>query len=76
LDCCGTEGYGRFHFKDRLKFYYQARGSNCEVQNFIILSKDLGYLNEQDYNDLKSKSYEGYKVLNGLIRSTSELTDR
>ena len=37
-----AEGYGRFFFKERLKFYYYARGSNCEVHSrlrFFVLTK-------------------------------------
>jgi four helix bundle protein len=32
-----AEGFGRFHYKDKIKFYYNARGSVCEVQNFLFL---------------------------------------
>lgn len=39
-----AEDYGRYHYKDKNKFYYQARGSSAEVQNHLILAKDLGYL--------------------------------
>jgi four helix bundle protein len=42
-----AEGFGRFHYKDKLKFYYNARGSVCEVQNFIFLAQDLGYLDKK-----------------------------
>lgn len=44
-----AEGFGRFHFKDRIKFYYQSRGSNMELQNHIILAKDLGYLTIENF---------------------------
>ncbi|MFA5828292.1 MAG: four helix bundle protein [Candidatus Shapirobacteria bacterium] len=36
-----AEGFGRYHFNDKIKFYFQARGSLKEVQNFILLAKDL-----------------------------------
>jgi four helix bundle protein len=26
-----AEGFGRFHYKEKIKFYYNARGSICEV---------------------------------------------
>jgi four helix bundle protein len=42
-----AEGFGRFHYKDKLKFYYNARGSVCEVQNFIFLAQDLEYLDKK-----------------------------
>ena len=27
-----AEGFGRFHYKEKIKFYYISRGSSCEVQ--------------------------------------------
>lgn len=67
-----AEGWGRYHYADKSKFYYQARGSNAEVQNFVILAKDLGYLDSKDYKQLKEKVFQGFKVINGLIRSTEK----
>jgi four helix bundle protein len=40
-----AEGFERYYFKDKIKFYYQARGSLAEVQNFLLLAKDLGLIN-------------------------------
>lgn len=65
-----AEGYGRYHYRDKNKFYYQARGSNAEVQNYLILAKDLGYLTDEQYQQLKQITFEGYKLLSGLIKST------
>lgn len=67
-----AEGWGRYHYADRIRFYYQARGSNCEVQNFLILSKDLGYINEMEYNNLQNLAIKGFQVINGLIRSVEK----
>jgi four helix bundle protein len=64
-----AEGWGRYHHADRNRFYYQARGSNCEVQNLLIIAHELGYLSEKDFNQLKESVFRGFKVLNGLIRS-------
>jgi four helix bundle protein len=67
-----AEGWGRFHYLDKMKFYYQARGSNTEVQNFLILSRDLGFLKENDYNSVTEIVSRGIQVLNGLIRFTEK----
>ncbi len=65
-----AEGYGRFHEKDRARFYLQARGSNTELQNHIILAHDLKYITDGDYEELKRDIFEGYKIICGLIKST------
>ncbi len=67
-----AEGYGRFHTKDRIRFYLQSRGSNTELQNHIILAHDLGYLNNEEYEQLKVEIFEGYKIICGLIKSTAD----
>ena len=67
-----AEAWGRFHFADKIRFYYQARGSSAEVQNFLILAYDLGYLTEKELQFLKEKIWQGFQVLNGLIRSTEK----
>ena len=68
-----AEGYGRFHSKDRTRFYYIARGSSTELQNHLILAYDLGYISEEIYDELKKNIFEGYKILCGLIKSTDNM---
>ena len=66
-----AEGYGRYHFKDKLRFYYQARGSNTECQNHLILAHDLSFTSDDEHTVLKIAVFESYKVLCGLIASTA-----
>jgi four helix bundle protein len=64
-----AEGFERYHFNDKIKFYYQARGSNGEIQNFLILSRDLGFISEEVCKRNLEKSKEVGQLINGLIRS-------
>ena len=64
-----AEGFGRYHFKDKIKFYYQARGSATEVQDFLLLTKDLEYITWEECKILGEKLNEIIKLINGLIRS-------
>ncbi len=43
-----AEGFGRYHYKDKIKFYYNARGSLLEVEHFITLGNKLNYFSTQD----------------------------
>lgn len=54
-----VEGMGRNTTKELLIFSYNARGSLSEVVYYLILSKDLGYLKEANFDDL-------YRRYNGL----------
>ncbi len=58
-----AEGYGRFHSKDRIRFYLHARGSSTELQNHLILAHDLDYITEEEFNELKTDAFEGYNNL-------------
>ena len=66
-----AEGFERYHFKDKTRFYYQARGSVAEIQNFIILDKDLDYISSIACKDLDEKANKVRQLINGLIRSIS-----
>jgi len=48
-----AEGFERYHFNDKKRFYYQARGSVGEIQNFLILAKDLNFISIENYNGIK-----------------------
>jgi four helix bundle protein len=65
-----AEGFGRYHYMDKAKFYLNARGSLYELKSHLLVAKDLGFGNEADYK----KSIEMIEVLgiqlNNLIAST------
>ena len=67
-----AEGFARYHFKDKTKFYYNARGSVAEVQNFLLLAKDLSYIDLKTCKEFGEKANEISKLINGLIRSTKK----
>lgn len=65
-----AEGFGRQGLKEKVQFYYQAHGSLSEIKNQIILSKDLGYIKENDFDIIKDQIIISQKLLRGLIRKT------
>jgi four helix bundle protein len=68
-----AEGMGRYSYKDRIRFFYNSRGSIFEVENFNLLAKDLKYLSESEFNVLQLQIEETRKTLNGFIGSTEKL---
>lgn len=71
-----AEGFSRYHFKDRLNFYYQTRGSASEVQTQLIIAKDLGYITDLDFKIMFDTSQRVLIILSGLIKSTESRTKR
>jgi len=64
-----AEGFGRETIADKKHFYVMARGSAYELQNQIILSKDIGHISASEHDKLMSSSVDSIKLIHGLIRS-------
>ena len=64
-----AEGYGRFHYKENVQFCRIARGSAYELLDHLITCKDLGYLDDQAHDTLRSKLLRFIQLVNGYIRS-------
>lgn len=51
-----AEGTGRFSQKDLAHFLQMSLGSSHEVEYLLLLSKDLGFINNETYIQLERKS--------------------
>ena len=63
-----AEGWGRFHFLESRKFYFNARGSQAEVLDHLMEAKDCSYISSELYKSLRADVIESIKILNGYIR--------
>ena len=64
-----AEGFKKPGVKDKLNFYNIAQGSLEELRYYLILSKDLGYLS--DNQELVASAEEIARMLHGLIASVA-----
>lgn len=64
-----AEGFGRFYFKDKLVFFYHARGSLFEVKHFLEISFRMGFITEEEKNSLFTKLNNLAVKLNNFINS-------
>ncbi|MBI4097926.1 MAG: four helix bundle protein [Candidatus Levybacteria bacterium] len=62
-----AEGFGRQGYKEKVQFYYLAQGSLIELKNFIIITKDVGYLKPGQFEELNDQANLTHKLLQGLI---------
>lgn len=67
-----AEGFSRTTTPDKKHFYSMAHGSLTEVQNQLLIAKDVGYLPEIVFRELADKSVTVHKLLTGLIKSMKE----
>ena len=64
-----AEGYERNHRKEYLQFLFIAKGSLGEVETYLQLAKDLGYLTGSDYFAANGIREETSRIIKGLIRA-------
>lgn len=65
-----AEGFSRQGFKEKLQFYYMALGSITELQNQLLIAKDLGYLNQVEFDKVVKQVISVHKLLNSFISKT------
>lgn len=66
-----AESFGRYHYKDKVNFLYHARGSLLEVQHFLILSKELKFIEQKALGSLlKEITNLGVKLNNYITAIT------
>ena len=67
-----VEGRGRGSKKDYKRFLYISRGSLEEVKYQLLLAKDLGYVELNQFEVASELAMEVGKLLNGLIKYLSD----
>ncbi|MDA3840442.1 MAG: four helix bundle protein [Patescibacteria group bacterium] len=70
-----AEGFSRNSYKDKLKFYYISQGSLTELQNQLLIAKDVEYIISVVFKSLADKTVVSHKLINGLIKKSKEIYD-
>lgn len=65
-----AEGFSRQSYKEKIQFYSMSHGSLTEVQNQVIISKDLNYLDPAIFDTLLQHIETVHKLLNALIKKS------
>ena len=68
-----AEGFSRQTYKDKLHFYSIALGSLTEVQNQLLIARDILYLLSEDFTKAANQTIIVSKTMNGLIRKTKQI---
>ncbi len=67
-----AEGFSRPSYPDKLRFYYIALGSLVEVQNQLLIARDVGYLSVERFNTIAQQAVSTHKMLNAFIGTTKQ----
>ena len=69
-----AEGSGRESDRDFARFLSIAAGSASETEYHILLARDLGYLDQMDYERLNNNITEIKRMLNSFIKKLTPNT--
>lgn len=66
-----AEGFSRQSKKEKIQFYFTAKGSLTELQNQLLVSKDVNYLDKIEFKSTAEQTILVHKLINGLIKSAN-----
>lgn len=68
-----AEGFSRQSYKEKLRFYSIALGSVTELQNQLLVAKDVGYISKEEFQKLSGQTVRVHKLVNGLIKKSKSV---
>lgn len=67
-----AEGFTKKSAKEKCQFYNTAKASLTELQNQILIAKDVKYSDKDSFLKIAEQSVLVNKLLSGLLKSTRE----
>ena len=64
-----AEGFSRNSSKEKIQFYFTALASLTEVQNQLLIARDIKYIMNDKFNVYAQHTIVVSKLINGLIKS-------
>lgn len=68
-----AEGFSRNSYKEKVQFYSVALGSITEVQNQLLIAKDIGYITKDEFSKTAEMTVVVNKITNGLIKKSKTM---
>ncbi|KKQ77178.1 MAG: S23 ribosomal protein [Candidatus Daviesbacteria bacterium GW2011_GWF2_38_6] len=68
-----AEGFSRQSYKEKSYFYSMALGSVTELQNQILIARDIRYINQDEFQPMAEQSIIVNKLINGLNKKTKTM---
>ncbi len=70
-----AEGFSRQTNKDKLHFYTMSQGSFTELQNELLIAKDINYISDSLFKIAAGQTVVVNKLINGLKKYLRNQTD-
>lgn len=71
-----SEGYGRYHFKEKKNFSYYSRGSLYESRTWLEKARCRNLIEEEQFIYFKENINKLGKILNGYIKSIGDINSK
>ncbi|MBM3212056.1 four helix bundle protein [Candidatus Poribacteria bacterium] len=68
-----AEGFSRYSYKEKMQFYSTALGSLTELQNQLLIARDICYIDHIEFNELADMTINIHKMTNGLIKTSKSM---
>ena len=65
-----AEGFSRKSEKDKIHFYNISLGSTTELQNQLLIARDIKYINNSEFMKISDQTILVHKLTNGLVKSS------
>ena len=68
-----AEGFTRMGKQEKRQFYYTAKASLTELQNQVLIAKDVGYIDKKIFDEVANQTIMASRLLSGLIKGVAKL---
>jgi len=68
-----AEGFSRRSYKEKIQFYHISQGSVTELQNQLLIARDVKYISADSFTEIADESVVVHKIINGLIKKSKEI---
>ncbi len=65
-----AEGFSRQSYREKVQFYSISQGSVTELQNQLLVARDIGHVVQSQFDPLANQAVTVHKLISGLIKSS------
>lgn len=65
-----AEGFSRQSFKEKVHFYYTSQGSLTELQNQLLIARDVKFITKESFLPIAEQTTKAQRIINGLIKKS------
>lgn len=67
-----AEGFSKNSLIEKNRFYSISRGSTLELQNQLLIARDIGYINNNEFKKVAHQTISVHKLINGLTKNSQD----